>query len=251
VIEIGNEDTGNQDLDATASPLVRSVVRIARRLKGDETFAIDPRLTTSDLLGFALRRAIMALRGLILSARTRSWVFPVFVGRGVRIIGARHLRLSPGVTIDDYCRLDCVGKQGISLGRGATLRRGTQIEVTSVMRQLGEGAVIGERVGISEGCFIGAKGLVSIGDDTIIGPGTRIIAENHVFASRGQSIMSQGVTRQGIDIGADCWLGAGVVVLDSVSIGEGSVVGAGAVVNRSIEPYTVAAGVPARTLKNR
>lgn len=230
---------------------VRALVRLARLVKGDDTFDIDRRLGLGDLCGLVGRRAIMVSRGAFLSIRTGRWVFPVFVGRGVRVSGARHLRLSPGVTIDDYCRLDCISRHGVSLGRGATLRHGAQIEATSVMRQVGEGAEIGERVGISEGCFIGAKGMVRIGDGTIIGPSTRIIAENHVFASRNSPIQAQGVTRKGIDVGSDCWLGANVTVLDGVTIGDGAVVGASALVNSDIAPFAVAAGVPARQIKSR
>jgi len=155
------------------------------------------------------------------------------------------------VTIDDYCRLDCLGHTGVSLGRGVTIRRGTQIEVTSVMRELGHGITIEARAGVSEGCFIAAKGPVAVGAETIIGPGTRIIAENHVFLDRNRTIQSQGVTREGITIGTDCWLGAGTTVLDGVRIGNGAVVGAGAVVNRDVEEYTIVAGVPAQKLRPR
>lgn len=227
------------------------VVRVARRIKGDDSFDIDPALSFGDLVGFLFRRFVMAARGLVLSLRTGSLVFPVFVGRGVRVTGARHLKLAPGVTIDDYCRLDCTGRTGIVLGRSTTLRRGTQIEVTSVMRELGAGITVGDRVGISEGCFIAAKGPVSIGADTIIGPGVRIIAENHIFQSRDATIRTQGVSRHGIDIGTDCWLGAGVTILDDVRIGAGSVIGAGAVVIQSIPELSMAVGVPARVLRTR
>jgi len=229
----------------------RIAIRAARRLKGDDTFDLDPSLRAGDLSGFVFGRATMALRGAFLSLRTRAWVFPVFVGRGVKVTGARHLRLSPGVTIDDYCRLDCLGDTGVRLGRGVTLRRGAQIEVTSVLRRLGSGIVVGDRVGISEGCFIAAKGPIVIGADTIIGPGTRVIAENHIFSSRDLSIQSQGVTREGITIGTDCWLGAGATVLDGVTIGQGAVLGAGAVVNKDVGEYCVAVGVPARVLRLR
>lgn len=235
----------------SGSTAIRMLVRLARRLKGDDTFSIDPGIKTGDLLGLLWRRGVMALRGVVLAMRTGHWAFPVFVGRGVRVSGARHLYLSPAVTIDDYCRLDCVSRKGVRLGRGVTLRQGAQIEATSVMRDIGEGALIGDRVGISEGCFIAAKGEIHIGSDTIIGPGTRIIAENHVFESRTDTVQSQGVTRRGIRIGHDCWLGTNVTVLDGTSIGEGAVVGACALVNKDVEPFMVAVGVPARAIGSR
>ena len=71
---------------------------------------------------------------------------------------------------------------------------------------------------MSEGCFIGAKGFVRIGADTIIGPQTIIVAENHVFADPDRVVRDQGVTREGIEIGCDCWIGAGVKILDGVNL---------------------------------
>lgn len=227
------------------------LVRIVRRLKADDAFDIDPAIGARDLAGFMGRRAAMAVRGVWLALRTGRFAFPVFVGRRVTVHQARHLCLSPGVTIEDDCRLDCLGSTGVHLGRGVTLRRGVQIEVTSVLRDLGDGCVLGDRVGVSEGCFLGAKGLLRIGDDTIIGPSTVIVAENHIWDSSERPIREQGVTRRGIDIGRDCWIGAHVTVLDGVTLGDGCVVGAGAVVNSDLAPSSVGVGVPVRTVRQR
>lgn len=232
--------------------MLRTILQgLGRRAKGDSAFGIDDSISDRALAGFLARRMVMAIRGVVLVMRTRRWVWPVFVGRGVVVTDARHLRLSRGVTIGDYSRLDCLGRIGVVLGPGTTLRRGVQIEVTSTLKELAAGCTIGARVGISEGTFIGAKGQVSIGDDTDFGPGCRIIAEAHVFADPGQLIREQPLTRKGITIGGDCWLGANVVVLDGCTIGDGTVIGAGAVVTRDIGPGVVAAGLPARVLRPR
>lgn len=61
----------------------------------------------------------------------------------------------------------------------------------------------------------------------------------------------QDVTRKGIVIEDDCWLGHGVIVLDRVIIGKGSVIGADSVVTSDIPPYSVAVGVPAKIIKDR
>ena len=227
------------------------LVALVRRVKGDDTFNLDPAVGLPDLLSFIARRTVMGLRGLFLSLRTGRLVVPVFVGRGVVVTNARHLLLASGVTIGDYCRLDCLGSEGIALGKGSTLRRGVHVEVTSVLRQLGVGLTLGERAGVSEACYIGAKGRVVVGPDTIIGPGCRLIAENHVFASPDETVRSQGVSRLGIAVGRDCWLGADVTVLDGVTIEDGCVVGAGSVVTRSIPALSVAYGVQARTAHKR
>jgi acetyltransferase-like isoleucine patch superfamily enzyme len=52
-------------------------------------------------------------------------------------------------------------------------------------------------------------------------------------------------------IGSDCWLGAGVVVLKGVTIGNGTMIGAGAVVTDDVPEYTIAAGVPAKVIRER
>lgn len=219
-----------------------------RRVKKDDAFDIDPAVGMADIFALVFRRAVMAGRGLILAARCRRCALPLFVGRGVVVTSPRFLQLGAGVTLGDYCRLDCLGTKGIKIGDAVTLRRGVHIEVTSVLRELGEGCVLGDRVGISEGTFIGAKGLLTIGDDTIIGPQCTLVAEDHVFAATDRPIREQGVTRAGVAIGSDCWFGAGVRVLDGVAIGRGCVVGAGAVVTRDLPDMSVAAGVPARVV---
>lgn len=110
---------------------------------------------------------------------------------------------------------------------------------------------IEERVYIGPYCVIYGHGGLKIGADTLMAAQTVVIPANHTFASRGKKIREQPVTAAGITIGADVWLGAGVKILDGVSIGAGCVIGAGSVVTQSLEPCTVAAGVPARPLKAR
>jgi len=64
-------------------------------------------------------------------------------------------------------------------------------------------------------------------------------------------IRLQGVTRQGIVIEDDCWIGAKVTFLDGAHVGRGCVIAAGAVVRGEIPAYSIAAGVPARVIKSR
>jgi acetyltransferase-like isoleucine patch superfamily enzyme len=224
---------------------------VGQHTKGDRAFRVDAAVPSSALLWFTVRRGAMATRGVILALRTGHWAFPVFVGRGVVVTDARYLRLHPGVTIGDYCRLDCLGRAGITLGPGTTLRRGVHIEVTSNLKKLAHGCRLGTRVGISEACYIGAKGPVIIGDDTEMGPGCKIIAENHSFADLSLPVREQPLSRKGITVGANCWFGANVVVLDGCSVGKGAVLAAGSIVTRDVTANTIVAGVPARLVRQR
>ena len=71
------------------------------------------------------------------------------------------------------------------------------------------------------------------------------------FADINTPIRLQGVTRKGIKIGNNCWIGSKVTILDGVEIGDGCVIAAGAVVQTSFPPNSVIGGVPARILKQR
>ena len=64
-------------------------------------------------------------------------------------------------------------------------------------------------------------------------------------------IICQGLTFKGITIGCDVWLDALVAVLNGVAIGDGCVIGARAVITKSVRPYSIAAGVPAKIIGRR
>lgn len=116
-------------------------------------------------------------------------------------------------------------------------------------------------------CINNAVGDVIIGDhtriglhNTVIGPvtigshvnlaqGITITALNHNFEDINQRIDDQGVSTNPIIIGDDIWIGANAVVLPGVSIGNHSVVAAGAVVTKDVPPHSLVAGVPAKIIK--
>lgn len=94
-------------------------------------------------------------------------------------------------------------------------------------------------------------GRVTIGDDVRIATGVVLVGENHVFDDLDRPIREQGLTTEGIAIEDDVWIGANVTVVDGVTIGAHSVVGAGAVVTRDVPPWSVVGGVPARIIRDR
>lgn len=134
--------------------------------------------------------------------------------------------------------------------------------------------VLGDRVHLYPDTIVevGARGRVSIGDDTYIQPRCQLSAYegpivigahvqiapfcafypyDHGFAA-GELIQRQPLrSKGGIVIEDDVWLGVGVIVLDGVRIGEGAVVGAGAVVTEDIPDGGIATGVPARVVRYR
>ncbi len=100
------------------------------------------------------------------------------------------------------------------------------------------------------GVMVAAQQLVEIGEHCMLANGCFVSDANHRHDDPRKPITWQGFDSKGpTRIGDNCWLGANVVVTSGVSIGERSVIGANSVVTRDVEPFTVAAGSPARAIK--
>jgi maltose O-acetyltransferase len=110
---------------------------------------------------------------------------------------------------------------------------------------------LGVNVQISIGCHLNAGGGIDVGDNTLIGPRVSIWSQNHIYTSADLPICQQGYEYSLVKIEEDVWIGCGAIILPGVTLRRGCVIGAGAVVTRSTDPYTVYAGVPARAIKKR
>lgn len=160
------------------------------------------------------------------------------------IKGHENIVLGRGCKIHADASVDASRSKGVIFGDKVTLNRFAYV-------QGGDGGVrLGNRVEINNFSIVNGTGGVDIGDDTLIGPGVRIISYQHRHA-RGKTIREQAVDAKPIHIGCDCWLGANSVILAGVSIGDGAVIAAGAVVREDVPAYTIAAGVPASIKKAR
>lgn len=116
----------------------------------------------------------------------------------------------------------------------------------------GDRIELGDDVGFNYGCYVNGYNGLKIGDRTIFGPYSMIHTANHNTDDPSRPISEQGWEAEDpVEIGADCWIGMGVLILPGVQIGDGCVVGAGSVVNRDLEDYAVAVGNPARPVKKR
>lgn len=92
---------------------------------------------------------------------------------------------------------------------------------------------------------------ITIEDDVMMGSGVHLYVNNHRFDSPHIPIIDQGhYVSEPVVLKKGCWLGANVIVLPGVTIGENSVVGAGSLVTRSIPDGVLAAGNPARIIRN-
>jgi acetyltransferase-like isoleucine patch superfamily enzyme len=115
----------------------------------------------------------------------------------------------------------------------------------------GGGIELGDRVSFNYGCYINGYGGLVIGDNCGFGPYVVIHTANHRTDDLDTPIRDQGWQARPIEIGADCFIGMTTCIVPGVRIGEGCVIGAGSVVTKDIPPFSVAAGSPARPLRQR
>jgi acetyltransferase-like isoleucine patch superfamily enzyme len=115
----------------------------------------------------------------------------------------------------------------------------------------GRNLSLGSDVDLALDVLISTAGGVEIGDRTLVGYRTQIISANHKIGPLTQSILGSGHERKKVTIGRDCWIGGNCMILPGVTIGDGAVVAAGSVVTKDIPTGTIAAGVPARIIRER
>lgn len=154
----------------------------------------------------------------------------------------RHVFLGDRVVI-----FDKGGSGEFAIGDHVAINRDTIIEGGS-----GGRLSIGDGTTIQPGCVLAVyAGDLELGREVQIAPRCAFYPYNHGMSLETPMKQQPLFSRGGIHIEDDVWLGYGVVVLDGVRIGKGSVVGAGSVVTRDIPAGVVAAGVPAKVIKER
>lgn len=167
---------------------------------------------------------------------------------GVRLRFANHITLGKGVYLDQGTYLHAT-PGGITLGDQTIVMHGAVLHVYNFRGLPHAGISIGSDCLVGEYSVIRGQGGVKIGDRVYTSPFTQILAVNHVFNDTHRPFIQQGITAEGIVIEDDVWLGSGAIVMDGVHIGKGSVIAAGAVVTSDVPAHVVAAGVPARVIR--
>lgn len=117
---------------------------------------------------------------------------------------------------------------------------------------------IGSNVSVNMNCTFVDCNTITIGDDTLIASNVQLYTSTHPVPESDRLVQdwdpNSGKYRWNtyalpITIGSRCWLGGGVIVLPGITIGDGSVIGAGSVVTKDIPPKTVAVGNPCRVIR--
>lgn len=139
----------------------------------------------------------------------------------------------------------------VSLGAHCTVEHGAYFKYDGIWTP-GPSLVIGDHVFIGAGCEFNFKRGITIGSHCLIASGCCFIDHDHQSARRDVPVGTQNDGPEApVTLESDVWIGANVVVLKGVTIGQGAIVAAGAVVRHSIPPYEIWGGVPAKRIGER
>ena len=186
----------------------------------------------------------------------RSLLYPLLLGRtgrgvsfGVGVV-LRHpgkIRIGDHVVIDDYCCLDAKGvdNRGIDIGRGAFVGRNTILSCKN-----GD-IVIEDEANLGFNVEVFSASRVRVGRKVLIAAYTYLVGGDHLYDRVDVPVLDQGRTARGIEVDDHAWLGAHVVVTDGSRVGRDAIVGAGAVVVGEVPDFAIAAGVPAKVVRDR
>jgi acetyltransferase-like isoleucine patch superfamily enzyme len=113
-------------------------------------------------------------------------------------------------------------------------------------------------ISLGDNCYLGDgvqlyawNEKITIGNNVLVAAGAQMITRKHGFADVDLPISEQGYVNAPIVIEDDVWIGFRAIILSGVTVGRGSIVGAGAVVTKDIEPYSIVGGVPAKLIRKR
>jgi acetyltransferase-like isoleucine patch superfamily enzyme len=158
---------------------------------------------------------------------------PHVILRGMVFLGKRvELHARPG-----YGRLE--------IGRWVHIGDGNSLRCHEGSLRIGDKVVFGKDNTIN--CYLD----VEVGASTIVADWVYVTDFDHRTEDVHVPIKDQGIVKTPVRIGTDCWIGAKVSVLRGTRVGQGSVLGAHAVVRGDIPEYSVAVGAPARVVRNR
>jgi len=144
-------------------------------------------------------------------------------GELLEALDSGRLEIGEGTLLEPGCWLTLAPEARIRIGAGCFLNRETMLAASELIE-------IGDHVMFANHCFVGDS--------------------DHRYDDRSRPVTHQGFEVKGpVRIGDNCWFGVGCVITGGVTIGERSVIGSNSVVNRDLPPGVIAAGVPAKVIR--
>jgi acetyltransferase-like isoleucine patch superfamily enzyme len=186
----------------------------------------------------------------------RSKLYPLLLGRvgrnvtfGTNVV-LRHPKkifLGNDVVIDDNVVLDAKGQnnKGLFLGNGVFVGRNTILSCKNGDIRLDDNANLGFN------CEIYSASEVTVGKNVLLAAYVYLVGGTHTFHRVDIPILLQERVSAGIHVGDNAWLGAHAVVFDGANIGKECIIGAGSIINHDVPDWKIAAGAPAKVIKDR
>lgn len=204
-----------------------------------------------ELIMLSCSRTLGAL-GLFLRSKLYPFLFRscgrnVNFGANVVVRNPNKIDIGDNVIIDDNCLLDAKGRRN----NGITIEDGVFVGRNSILSCKNGDIIIRQNANIGFNCEIFSGRRVEVGEGVLMAAYGYLIGGDHDADASDVSVTEQGSTSHGIMVEPGAWLGAAALVRDGVNIGSHAIVGAGAVVTHDVPEYAVAAGVPARVLRDR
>lgn len=169
------------------------------------------------------------------------------IGPNVTLRCPGRISLGRSVFLDGSVVLDAKGsRSSIQIGDSVLVGKNTIFSCASAA------ITVGDDVSLGPNCYIRAGiSPIVLGSQITIGSHTAVISGNPSYERLDIPMKRQVGSADGIVIGDDVWIGVGVRILDGVTVGRGSVAGAGAVVTKDVPEYAIVAGVPAQVVGHR
>lgn len=177
-----------------------------------------------------------------LAGRFARWLGRRLALRHANVRLAADAVISPGALLDPRGGVIDIGARS-AISTGAIIQGGVRLGADCSVQNY--------TMLVGYGNADSPDGLIWIGDGVRIAAHGMMIAGNHRFDDPDRPIRQQGIKAAPIRIEDDVWIGGRVNIMAGVTIGRGSVIGAGSVVTKDIPPGSVAVGIPARVVKRR
>jgi acetyltransferase-like isoleucine patch superfamily enzyme len=208
------------------------------------------------LLAYELVMHLSAMIPGALGLFLRSKLYPRIlgsVGRNVVFginVTLRHphkIVIGDNVVIDDGCCLDAKGSDntGITIGTGVFVGRNTILSCKN-----GD-IIVDDHANLGFNCEIFSASRVRVGKSVLMAAYTYLVGGDHLYDRVDIPVLEQGRTARGVEVDDNVWLGTHVVVTDGSKVGRDAIIGAGAVVVGEIPEFAIAAGIPAKVMRDR
>ena len=173
----------------------------------------------------------------------------VVFGKHVTIRHPHKIVLGDGVVLDDNSVVDAKGADNA----GIVLRDRVYVGRNTIVYCKNGDIEIGEDVSFSANCVVFSSDKLVVKKNSVVAAFVYLLSGGEYDLDDPTPLaLQKGTCTQGpLEIGEDCWLGAGAKMLDGASLGDRVVIGAGAVVNKPVPANSIAVGVPARVVKTR